>query len=151
VDRRPKYNSQSSLLVRPYQRFCLSTNTRIGHLRNNSRTFINRLNFLWLLNLFFFIVSFSFFFSFFIPVLLTPSSLFSYPYSHPLHSSSFFCTTIHCSPSQLLFLPLLIHWFSCLHFPLLSSSSLSPPIHSPPVNYHTVPTAHKPSPLQSMI
>jgi hypothetical protein len=66
-----------------------------------------------------------FLFLFFIPILITPSSIFSYPYSHPLHSPSFCCTTIHCSPSQLLFLPLLIHSFP-LHLPLPCSPNLLP-------------------------
>jgi hypothetical protein len=62
---------------------------------------------------------------FLFPVLLTSSSLFSYPYSYPLHFP-FFCTTIHCSPSQILFLFLLIHSFSCLHISLLFYPNLSP-------------------------
>jgi hypothetical protein len=56
VDRRTKYYSQHSLLVRTHQSFYLCTNTRFGHLRNNSSTFTKRLNFLWFLNLLFFIV-----------------------------------------------------------------------------------------------
>jgi hypothetical protein len=65
-------------------------------------------------------------FFFFYSVLLTLSSLISYPYSYPLHFPSFSHTTIHCSPSQLLFLPLLIHSFPCLHLLILSSPKLSP-------------------------
>jgi hypothetical protein len=42
-------------------------------------------------------------------VLLPSPSPFSYSYSYPLHFPSFFCAVIHCSPSQLLFLPLFIH------------------------------------------
>jgi hypothetical protein len=131
VDRRSKYPSQASHLVRSHQIFHLDTITRILHLRNNSRTFINRVNFLWSLNLvfvimFLFFLFLSFFLSFFIPALLTPSSLFCYPYSHSLHSPSFSCTIIHCSPSQLLFLPLLIHSFPCLHLPFRYSPNLSP-------------------------
>jgi hypothetical protein len=62
VDRKPKYHSQASHLVRPHQRFHLNTNTKMWHLRNNSRTFINRLNWTRFLNLYFFYcVSFSFF------------------------------------------------------------------------------------------
>jgi hypothetical protein len=60
------------------------------------------------------------FFLLFISVLLTPSSLFSYPSSHPLHFPYIPCTTFCCSPSQLLFLPLFIHSFPCLYLPLLS-------------------------------
>jgi hypothetical protein len=62
---------------------------------------------------------------FFIPVLLTTSSLFFYPYSHTHHSPSS-CITIYCSPSQLLFLPLLICSFLWLHLPLLTSPNPSP-------------------------
>jgi hypothetical protein len=40
----------------PYQSFLLCANTRIGHLRKNSRIFTKRLNFLWLLNLVLFIM-----------------------------------------------------------------------------------------------
>jgi hypothetical protein len=138
VDRRFKYYSQARHLVRPHQSFHLNTNTRIEHLRNNSRTFINRMNFLWFLNLVFCIMFLFFFlsFSFFIPVLLTWSSLFSYAYSHPLHSPSLSCATIHCAPSQLLFLPLLIHSFPCLHLPFLSTSNLSPHYPSLLHTYH---------------
>jgi hypothetical protein len=102
VDRRPKYYSQASYLLRPQQSFHLYANIRIVHIRNNSRNFIKRLNFLWFLNLVFFIVSF---FLFFCPVLLTSPSLFSYHYSYPLHFPSFSCTTIHCSPSTTLSAP----------------------------------------------
>jgi hypothetical protein len=87
MDRKSKYHSQGNRLVRPQQSFHLNTNTRIAHLRNNSRTYINRMNFLWLLNLVLFNLCFfylSFFpsFSYFIPVILNPLSLFSYPYVH---------------------------------------------------------------------
>jgi hypothetical protein len=96
--------------VRPYQSLCLDANTKIRCLRNNSRTFTIRLNFLlspsWL---------------FFKSALLASPSLFSCPYSYPLHFPSFSCATIHCSPSQLFFLPLLIQSFLCLHLSLLLS------------------------------
>jgi hypothetical protein len=49
-----KYYSQVSHLVRPRQSFCLYANNRIGHLRKNSRTFTERLKFLWFLKLVFF-------------------------------------------------------------------------------------------------
>jgi hypothetical protein len=52
-----KYYSQASHLVRPYQNSCLYTNTRIGHLRNNSRTFTKRLNLLLFLYLVSIVVS----------------------------------------------------------------------------------------------
>jgi hypothetical protein len=51
-----KHYSQASHLVRPYQSFRLYGNTRIGHLWNNHRTFTKRVNFLWFLNLLFFIL-----------------------------------------------------------------------------------------------
>jgi hypothetical protein len=70
------------------------------------------------------------FFLFFIPALLNSPSLFTYPYSYPLHFPSFFCATIHCSPSQLFFLTLLIYSFPCLQVPLLSSPNLSPHYYS---------------------
>jgi hypothetical protein len=70
------------------------------------------------------------FFFFFILLLSTPISQFSYPYSHLLHSPFFSCTTIHSFPSQLLFLPLLIHSFPCLYLSLPSSPNLSPHYHS---------------------
>jgi hypothetical protein len=76
----------------------------------------------------FFIVSFFFLYIFIIHVFLTSSSLFSYPYSYPPRFP-FSCTTIHCSPSQLLFLPLLMHYFPRLYHPLLSSHNL--PSHYP--------------------
>jgi hypothetical protein len=75
VDRKPKYHTTASNLVRPHQRFCLNTNTRIGHLRNNSRTFINRLQSLWFLNLVFllcfFFLSFFYFYSCIINSIIT--------------------------------------------------------------------------------
>jgi hypothetical protein len=130
MDGRSKYHWKASHLVRPHDSFCLNTNSRIEHLRNNSRTFINRLNWSRFLNLgfFFFIVFFlfSFFLSLFILLLLIPSSLLSYPHSHTLHFLSFSCTTINHFPSQLLFLPLLIHSFPCLHLILLSFPNLLP-------------------------
>jgi hypothetical protein len=128
-----KYYSQANHLMSPHQSFYLYTNTRIGHLRNNSRTFTKRLNFLWLLNLVFFIVFLFLILIFIIPVVLTLPSLLSYPYSYPLHFLSF-CATIHCSPSQLLFLPLPIHSFPYLHFSLLPAPNLLPPSYSPPAD-----------------
>jgi hypothetical protein len=61
VDRRTKYYSQASNLVRAHQSFHLYANTRTGHLRNNSRTYTKRLNILWFLKLEIFIVFLSFF------------------------------------------------------------------------------------------
>jgi hypothetical protein len=52
-------------------------------------------------------------FFFFLSILSTSPSSSSHPYSQLLHSSSFSWANIHCSPSQLLFLSLLI-----LSFPL---------------------------------
>jgi hypothetical protein len=82
----------------------------------------------------FYFISFSFFF-FFYSYLLIPSLLSFYPYSHPLHFPSFSCTAIHCSPSQLLFLALLIHSFPCLHFPSYPPLNLSPH-YTPPHTQH---------------
>jgi hypothetical protein len=42
-------------------------------------------------------------------------------YSYPLHFPSFSCATIHCSPSQLFFLSLLMH-----SFPVFTSASYLP-------------------------
>jgi hypothetical protein len=86
----------------------------------------------------------------------TLSSLSSHLYSHPLHSPSFCCATIHCSPSQLLFLPLLIHSvpLSSPPPPILPqqvTTLLLPPTHSPPADQPTVPTLYNPNPLQSLI
>jgi hypothetical protein len=97
------------------------------------------------LNLVFFIVfyhvSFCFIFSFFGVLLLwvilfyftfistfsvlTSPSLSSHPYSYSLHTPSFSCAKIHCSPYQLLFLIFLNYFHSCLNLPLLSSPNLS--------------------------
>jgi hypothetical protein len=121
VDRRTKYYSQHSLLVRTHQSFYLCTNTRFGHLRNNSSTFTKRLNFLWFLNLMFFIV---FLYYYYYYCIINFTSLFSYSCSYPLYFPSS-CTTIHCFPSHLLFLPLLIHSFPHIHLPLLSFPNLS--------------------------
>jgi hypothetical protein len=57
-----KYYSQACHLVRPHQSFHLYTNTSIEHLRNNSTTFTKRLNFLWFLNLVFYIVFYFYFY-----------------------------------------------------------------------------------------
>jgi hypothetical protein len=72
---------------------------------------------------------FLFLFSFFLSVLSTSPSLSSHPYSHPLHSPYLSCATIHCCPSQLLFLPLLTH-----SPPAFTSSSSSQP---PPTCHQT--------------
>jgi hypothetical protein len=127
VDRRTKYYSQASHLVRPHQSSCLCSNTWIGYLRNNSRTFTKRLNFLWFLNPVFFIVFFSF------PVLLILSSLFSYPYSLPLHFPSFSCVTI---PNTL----------SASSHPLSHPSSSPPPILPQSVTSLPLPLTHSPPP-----
>jgi hypothetical protein len=99
--------------------FCLNSITRIGHLRNNPRTFINRLNFLWFLKLVFFSVSvfikfFSFFFFFINSIITIFLSLFS--------SSSLSLLLLHYNP--LFSLPTTLsapsHPLSpCLHLPLL--------------------------------
>jgi hypothetical protein len=73
----------------------------------------------------FIIVDF-YFHSYFLSVLSTSPSLSFHPYSHPLHFPSFSCAIIHCFPSQLLFLPLLIHSLPCIHLSLQTSPNLSP-------------------------
>jgi hypothetical protein len=87
-------------------------------------------------------------------VLLTSSSIFSYPYSNPLHFPSFSCNTIHCSLSQLLLLPLFIHSFPSLHLPPIFPQPVTslplPPTESSSTNQSTVPTVHPPNPLQSL-
>jgi hypothetical protein len=55
---------------------------------------------------------------------LPPSS--SHPYSHNLHSLTFSCTKIHCSPSKLLFWLLLIHTLPLPNLLLPFSPNLSP-------------------------
>jgi hypothetical protein len=70
------------------------------------------------------------------------------------NSPALSCTTIHCSPFKLLFLPLLIHFFPCFHISLPSSPILSPndppPTHSLCVKYPTLPFEHKPRLFQSL-
>jgi hypothetical protein len=78
---------------------------------------------------------------YFFSVLLTSPSLFSYPYSYSLHFPSFTYDIVHCSPSQLLFLPLLIHSPPCLRLLLLSSPSLSH-ITPPTLTTHYTLTTH---------
>jgi hypothetical protein len=77
-----KYYSQASYLVKPHQSSNLYANTRIICLRNNSRTFTKKLNFL--LSLFLFVVFVFFCVWIFFSVLLTSPTLFSYSYSYPL-------------------------------------------------------------------
>jgi hypothetical protein len=103
-----------------------------------------------------FLFLFLFLFSFLLSVLSNSPSRLSHPYSHRLHSPSFSCATIHCSPSQLLFLPLLIHSvpLSSPPPPILPqqvTTLLLPPTHSPPADQPTVPTLYNPNPLQSLI
>jgi hypothetical protein len=120
-----KYYSQASHLVRPYQSSCLYANTKIGHQRNTFRTFTRQVKFL-------IVVVPCACFVLFSSVLLKISSLFSYPYSYPLHFPSFFFVIIYCSPSQLL----------CLLF----SSTLCPIFTSPsypsPTFHHTAPPSY---------
>jgi hypothetical protein len=89
-----------------------SSNIRIGHQKNNSRTFTKQTE------LFVVAVPGDFF-----SVLLTLPSPFSYPYSYPLHFQPFSCATIHWSPSQLLFPYFLIHSLSLSSLPLHTSST----------------------------
>jgi hypothetical protein len=112
VDRRTKYQpSQASHLMSTHQHFLLYTNTRIGHLSNNSWNFTNKLNFLWFLNMIFLLCSFFFHFL----VSLTSSSLFSYPCSYTL------------SP-VLQFILISPNYSFCPSHPLFALSSPLPPI-----------------------
>jgi hypothetical protein len=91
-----------------------SSNTRIGYQKNKSRTFTKPTELS--------VVTIP---VFFLSSLLTLPSLFSYFYSYPLHFPSFSCATVHYSPSQLLFLLILIH-SPHFHLPFYSSSNCSP-------------------------
>jgi hypothetical protein len=71
---------------------------------------------------------------FFLSVLTNLPSLSSHPYSHPLQTPSFSCAKMHCSLSQLLFLPLLIH--------SLTLPSPSPPILPQTVTRLPIPPTH---------
>jgi hypothetical protein len=83
---RTKYYSQASHMVRPHQSSHFYTNTQIGCIRNDFRTFTKRLNFLYFLYLVFFVgfvcVCFLCIINFTITIFL---SLFSYPYSYLLN------------------------------------------------------------------
>jgi hypothetical protein len=72
-------------------------------------------------------------------VILTLLSLFSYPYSYSLHFPHFSYSTIYCYPSQLLYLPLLIHFLPLSSLPpprlLQTVTTLQlPPTHSLPAD-----------------
>jgi hypothetical protein len=84
----------------------------------------------------FFIFIFIPIFFLFLSILLTLPPSSSHPYCYPLHSPSFSYAKIHSSPSQLLFLPLLIHF---LHLPTPSPPILPQPptrLPLPPMHYH---------------
>jgi hypothetical protein len=115
--------------------FCLNVNTRIRHLRKNSRTFTNRLNFLWFLNLVLFILFLFLFYSCIInPIITILLSLFSPSllsllllYYNPLFS----LPTNFSAPSYPLF-PL-----SLPPSPILPQTVTTlplPPTYSPPAN-----------------
>jgi hypothetical protein len=115
----------------------------------------------WVLLLLLFVCLFhecGFFISIFIPIfffLLSLPSPSSHPYSHPFHSSSFSCAKTHCSPSQLLFLPLRIH---SQPLPSTSPSILPqpvtrlplPPTYSSPADQPIIPTWHNLNSLYSL-
>jgi hypothetical protein len=124
-----KSYSQAKNLVRPNQSSSLYTNTRIRCLRNNSRTFTKRLNFLFFLYLVFFTC-------FFFSILLTSPSLLSYPH---------FLTSITFSPfpvlQSIVFPP---NYSFC---PYSSTHSMSsPPLSILPQSVTTLllPSAHSP-------
>jgi hypothetical protein len=106
-----KYNSQASHLVRPDHSFSLYANIRIRNLCNNSRIFNKRLNFLWFLNLVFFIVFLFFYFYFyyfciinFTITILSPLLLFlpsSLSHQFLCYNPLFSLPTTLSSPSQL--------------------------------------------------
>jgi hypothetical protein len=99
--------------------------SRIGHQRKKLQNFYQKTepgSRTWC----FLIVFLFLIFIFIIPVLLTSPSLFFYPCSYPLLFPSFSWATIHCSISQLLFLPLHIYSVPNLHLSFLSSPNLSP-------------------------
>jgi hypothetical protein len=83
-------------------------------------------------------------------VLLTLPSLFSYPYSYPLHVSCSSCATIHSSPSQLLVLLLLIHSvpiFASPCYPSPTCHHIAPPSYTLTTHwlaYYTKHTHHWP-------
>jgi hypothetical protein len=130
VDRRTKCYSQVSHLGRPHQISHLYANTRVGCLRNNSRTLIKtRLCVVPVPGVFCCVCVCVWGGG---SVLLTSPSLFSYPYSYPPHFPSFSCATIHCSPSQILFLPLLMY-----SIPIFTSL-----FYAPSTCHHTVPPSH---------
>jgi hypothetical protein len=171
VDRRRKHHSQANHLVRPNQSSAympisgLDTRGVTPELKLRLKFYCSWTWWVFLL-LFFscwlclfvcFIVSFLFLFlfSFFLSILSTLPSPSSNCSCYLLYAPSFSCAKIHCSPAQLLFLPLLTH-----SFPLPPPS---PPInpkpvtrlhlpstHSPPANQPTVPTLHNHNPLQSL-
>jgi hypothetical protein len=136
VDRRSKYHSQASHLVRPHQSFHLNTNTRIRHLRHNSRTFINRLNWTKFLKLFFnfyyyYCLSFFFLFLFYscinsiVTILLSSFSSSSLSLLILYYIPLFSLLTTLSAPSH----PL---------FPL----SFPSPSHLPPTCHHTTPPSY---------
>jgi hypothetical protein len=143
VDRKSKYHSQASYLVRAHQSFQLNTNTRIGHLRNNFTMFINRLNFLWFLNLVFFIL---FFYSCIINDIITILlSLFSHTsLSLFLYYNLLFSLPITLSATTHLFFPLTSSPSSNLPQPITTLSL--PPTHSQPADKPTEPTAQNTAP-----
>jgi hypothetical protein len=116
VDRKTNYYSQASHLVRPHQSFCLYNNTRIGHLRNNSKTFTKRLNFLCSWTWYFLLCFFA--------VLLTSPSLFSYP-------CPFSSATIVHPPN-----------YSFGSFSFILSPCLSLPSYPPPTCHHSTGHLH---------
>jgi hypothetical protein len=133
VYRRNQILLTSSHLVRQHRSSRLYANTRIGHLRNNPRTFTKNAE-LFVVSIsdgfccvFFCIINFT---------IIIFLSLFL-----PPHFPSFSCTKIHCSPSQLLFLQLLIH-----SLPVFTS-----PSHSPNLSPHYPSLLHIHYPLTSLL
>jgi hypothetical protein len=117
--------------VRPHQSSCLYANTKIGHLRNNSRTFAKRLNLPWFLNLMFLLCLFLiliFYYSciinFTITIILSLFLSFSLSLLLLCYNPLLSLPTTLSAP----FHP--IHSFPCLHIPLLSSPTCHHTTHS---------------------
>jgi hypothetical protein len=128
-------------LVKPYQSFCVYANTRIGHLRNNSRTFTKRLIFLWFMNLVFSycasFLNFNFYYSYIINFMITILlSLF-------LPSSLSLCL-LCCNP-----LFSLLTNLSAPSHPLFPIFNFSPLL--PPTCHHTTPPSYTHNPLTSLL
>jgi hypothetical protein len=103
------------------------------------------------------VLCFYIYFYFFLSLsrLSTLPSSFSHSYSHALHSPSFSCAKIYCSPPQQVVLLLLTQSLSQTSpSPLILPQPVNrlplPPTHSSTADQPTIPTLHNPKPLQSL-